>query len=216
MSAESLTEWVPFMTDDQTCVAGQSDSKQPLQPCRLCCRDWQADPSTLLCRTCVTVDELLAQRAGATHFLPHIVTRKLSSQPDEVMACALHSARFPRETGFYGVYTTMSGSLRRACSERLRAAGQALIDSSRRDGAYGIEPQLEQPSHEHSLTCVAELVAAYIKPAHAWLQSQLDWARGECAVADEQELLLVSDFQSARLVNALARNAGIYTRGEHS
>lgn len=185
-----------------------SDS-EPKHPCGLCCRDWQADSSTLLCRTCMAVDSLLAQRAGAMHFLPHVISSTIQGQPKEVMTCALYSAKFPDSTGFYGVYTTMSSILSRFSRERRLAMAQVLIDSSKVEGAIGIEATIPQPAHEASLIALTEAVSQRIGTALAWLETHLPWARQECARLDRQQPPQVSDFASARLSSALVRLAKI-------
>lgn len=184
----------------------------PEHPCGLCCRDWQVDTSTLLCRTCVAVDSLLAQRAGATHFLPHVISGTLQGQPSAVMTCALYSAKFPNSTGFYGVYTTMSSILSRCARERRLAMAQVLIDSSKVEGAIGIEATIPQPTHEASLIALTEAVSERIGTALPWLQAHLTWATQECARLDKDEPPQVSDFASARLISALVRLANIAER----
>ena len=205
----------PASVDDDPFGMLARDGHRPT-PCAVCCRDWQAGRTTVLCRTCLAVDALLAARAGAVHFLPHVVARTLSSQPESVMACALHSARFPHDTGFYGVYTTMSGILKRVGRERRHATGRALIDATSRDSEHGLESWLEPPTHEYSLAAIQQVVTAHMKPAATWLNEQVVWARTECARLDEQQPQFVSDYESARLIAALARDLGINPIGEHA
>lgn len=198
------------------------------QVCALCCRDWRAGPATVLCRACVDVDDLLARRAGSQHFLPHIVAATLDQQPQQVMACALHSVRYPNDTGFYGVHQRMSGLLAAAGRARRAALGQTLLgnhipdemgrteDTDHRGGeapaavspmGAGNHAAMPQPTLTASLAAFREAVSEHFRCCEGWLAAQVESVAVECAELDRQRPAQRSDFSGARLVAALTRLA---------
>ena len=167
-------------------MSGEIARSGPITPlerkvCLGCVRDWRADDTTLFCATCRWVDSLLAATGGSEHFLPHIRTTRLDEQPGEVLACALHLLQSPRDTGFYGIYTSMCGTLRRAGALRFDAA---------REQARAIEGDLLQwacslrPSHVDSLTALTELAEAVCPPARGWLAARHAALHAACVERD--------------------------------
>ena len=192
--------------------------KQPTRVCAVCLHDWCADDGTMLCRTCRAVDDLLANYAGSDHFLPHIDTVWLHEQPQNVMTCAMHRLQHPKDTGFYGVYTTMSLLLRRA--------GKSAIAERKAANSLTAVEELEllpQPSHADSLAAIATLTEAHFNCSEAWLSEHLSQARASCAELDaamsdaavsgtavsgtpnsaEPRARVLSDFDRIRLVQVL-------------
>ena len=184
---------------------GETARRGPVTPlqrqvCLACTRDWRADDSTVFCAACRWVDSRIAATGGSEHFLPHIQTTRLAEQPQDVLACALHRLHFPRDTGFYGVYTTMSGALRRAGAERFEAAcAQAVaVDSDLLEWAQAL-----RPTHTGSLVALTELAAQVCPPALRWLASREAALLAACAERDAAATPQHSDYDRITFARAL-------------
>ncbi|NBO45541.1 MAG: hypothetical protein EBU85_00730 [Actinobacteria bacterium] len=167
--------------------------------CGLCVQDWAAAPS-LMCSTCVAVDDVLAAAAGSTHFLPHIWVSRLDEQPRDVMACALHTLHWPNDTGFYGVYTTMNNILRRKARARREAVRQHFANA--RTSVADIVASL-QPSRVQSLAILTDVASESFPELRSWLDGVITLVRVLCEQQDSESPVTLSDYQRARIATVL-------------
>lgn len=169
------------------------------QLCGLCMQGWAVDPS-LLCATCITVDDLLAAAAGSQHFLPHIWSNTLQGQPSQVMSCTLRKLHFPDSTGFYGVYTTMY----RILSHRLRTRrAEAIVQfAEKATPALDIAASL-QPSHVKSFELLVSQTHQLFPVVKSWLDGVVDQVRLLCEQRDADSPVTLTDFQRAQIAMVL-------------
>ena len=186
-------------------LAGEFARRGPVTPlqrqvCLSCTLDWRDSDSTIFCTSCRWVDSLIAASGGSEHFLPHIQTTRLSEQPQDVLACAVHRLHFPRDNGFYGIYTSMSAALRRAGAERFDVAREraAVVEGDLLEWARSM-----QPTHIGSLTALAELAAQVCPPALRWLMSREAVLREACVQRDDEHTPTHTDYDRITFARAL-------------
>lgn len=180
-------------------LTDESARAAKLQLCAVCVQDQAVTPS-LLCTTCISVDDMLAESAGSRHLLPHIWTNRLDEQPRSVMACAVHRLHYPNDTGFYGVYTTMNRIMRRSAREAVAATRRRIADAN--TSAADVAASL-QPSRVNSLAMLESAAGQMFPELRPWLIGLVAHVRPLCEQQDNELPVTLTDYQRARIATVL-------------